>query len=402
MHIGCERLQARRGGGSRNLGDAAARRWRRPGLGPPVQPRDARYHSKPRRLPVGRAHQNVINGARCRLVHTQAEGRVALRIHVDEKRLIARFCHARRKIDGGRRLPHATLLIGDCVDSGHARDASAEGGQTPRWDRPPCASCVSSAQLYPSGRLRAIPGRRGKRDGVSATLTLDGDDDAGPFHKDRTGTGLNTSRPRSWRGTGGCQLGLVRLAFRATSPGSRRSEAMEPRTRPQPPAPPRPERLRRRSMQRPRAMSSTRECTGTAFRASHAAIARSRNPHERAALSTSQTRLSGRASASGTPGMPAPEPMSASERASRTAASSSATRESARCSSRARCGSRIAVVPAGHLAVARGVAPVGPRWWGSIGSGLPARRGETGPSCSLSPPAVHCRPRDRSRSMNPA
>ncbi len=70
-----------------------------------------------------------LDGARA---HADAGARVALRIHVEEQRLLLGGCHARREVHRRRRLPDAPLLVHDRDDA--AGGASVRVG-SPSWVR---------------------------------------------------------------------------------------------------------------------------------------------------------------------------------------------------------------------------------------------------------------------------
>ena len=119
--------------------------------------------------------------------------------------------------------------------------------------------------------------------------------------------------------------------------------------------------------------SSARAVTTSAFASPMAAMQRSMNAPLRPTLSTSTTRASGRAAASGSPGMPAPAPRSASSVAWRTASRSRATSESARWRSTPRSGSTTVVGAFGSAAsrsssVARACRPRGAMPYASTSS----------------------------------
>ena len=56
-----------------------------------------------------------------RLVDAGAHGRIGLRVEVDHQYPTALLGQAGSEIDDGRGLAHATLLVGDCEDTGHVR-----------------------------------------------------------------------------------------------------------------------------------------------------------------------------------------------------------------------------------------------------------------------------------------
>ena len=74
------------------------------------------------------------------------------RIEVAEQHLGARGRGARGDVDGGRRLAHPTLLIGDRVDRTHSTRPYPRG------------------EMAPGGRFFAIPGRLGRPSGVGPIL----------------------------------------------------------------------------------------------------------------------------------------------------------------------------------------------------------------------------------------
>ena len=79
--------------------------------------RDRRRDERLRRL--GFAGQHVVDAGPTGPVDAEPDGRVGLRIDVDEQRLVARLGDAGGDVDGGRRLPDAALLVRDRVDAAH-------------------------------------------------------------------------------------------------------------------------------------------------------------------------------------------------------------------------------------------------------------------------------------------
>ena len=68
------------------------------------------------------AQEHVVNGRRERALVDAGAGRgVALRIEVDQQHAALHRGQARRKIDGGRRLPDTALLVHDREDPAHLR-----------------------------------------------------------------------------------------------------------------------------------------------------------------------------------------------------------------------------------------------------------------------------------------
>src|SRR5262249_16696828 len=72
-----------------------------------------------RKLAERRAVEQVVRRLPVRAL-TEPGGGVRLRIQVDDERSLAGLCQARRKVDRGRRLADAALLIRQCVDLAHA------------------------------------------------------------------------------------------------------------------------------------------------------------------------------------------------------------------------------------------------------------------------------------------
>ena len=91
-------------------------------------------HASPRQRLCG-AHlsgQHFVQPRRMRAPDAHANGRVGLRIGVDEQRLAPRLRYACTDVHRGRRLAHTTLLVGDRIHGGHRLQASDARGQTAR------------------------------------------------------------------------------------------------------------------------------------------------------------------------------------------------------------------------------------------------------------------------------
>ena len=117
----------------------------------------------------------VAVGARV-LLEAHPHRGVALRVEVDEQRPMPGLGDAGGEIHGGRGLAHAALLVGDRVDGSH-RVGSYVRGRTARWFGPNGVLRAGRTRLRRlqrqspgalqlhlptlSGRLRAIPARRG-------------------------------------------------------------------------------------------------------------------------------------------------------------------------------------------------------------------------------------------------
>jgi hypothetical protein len=119
---------------------------------------------------VGAAREDVVDARLAELGRPQPDRRVGLRVDVDEQRRVAGLRDAGGDVDRGGRLADAALLVRDRVHGAH---------RAPRYRRPRSASHDGSAPnrrvldpqvKRPSGRLRAIPARRGKRGGGSLTF----------------------------------------------------------------------------------------------------------------------------------------------------------------------------------------------------------------------------------------
>ena len=112
------------------------------------------------------ADQAVVGGRVHVAVAAQRDGRVALRVEVDEQRLGAGRGDAGGDVDRGRRLADSALLVRDRVDDAH-------GGALPCFARmrvelsAACARCrfAGFRPSQPRGRFFAMPGRRGRSPG---------------------------------------------------------------------------------------------------------------------------------------------------------------------------------------------------------------------------------------------
>ena len=135
----------------------------------------------PEALDPGRAHgvgdRHVAAEARRRLLGSRslaspsADRGVALRVDVDEQRVVAGLRDAGRDVDGGRRLADPALLVGDRVDGAHGLP------KVPRERRKRSfglgvrrRSARSCPRLSRAGACAPCPARRGKRSGVGPTL----------------------------------------------------------------------------------------------------------------------------------------------------------------------------------------------------------------------------------------
>ena len=137
-----EPRQLDRGAGEVAAGGDQPEVVRRRPAGPPRRPRPRRSGSRRRRACMSRSPPS-------------GDGRVALRIEVDEQGLRARRGDAGGEVDGGGRLPDSALLVRDRVDDSHQLGRLA-------------ASIRRLAQ--PRGRFFAMPGRRGRSAGVGPDL----------------------------------------------------------------------------------------------------------------------------------------------------------------------------------------------------------------------------------------
>ena len=108
---------------------------------------------------------------------------VALRVEVDEQGRVAGVGDRRAEVDRGGGLAHPALLVGDCENGAHRGSSYGSGRSEPasaprfapeRRNPATVLDCrtpsLQSRTVHGSGRLAAIPGRRGKRSGVGAIL----------------------------------------------------------------------------------------------------------------------------------------------------------------------------------------------------------------------------------------
>src|SRR5690606_15548986 len=101
--------------------------------------------------------EGVVDGA-VEVIAAEAEtaAGVALRIHVDEQGAALRRGEARGQVDGGGRLAHAALLIGDTDDAGHVR-APWDSGPPPLERGPRSeAGRLGSTRCPPSSSRAAV------------------------------------------------------------------------------------------------------------------------------------------------------------------------------------------------------------------------------------------------------
>ena len=118
------------------------------------------------------AAQHVVEARALVARDAEPDGRVALRVDVDDQRLVAGRRDAGGDVDGGGGLPDPALLVRDRVDGGHRGfDASGGcGGFGPERTRFRGFGTSRVHVFADRGRFVAIPGRRGKRSGVGAVL----------------------------------------------------------------------------------------------------------------------------------------------------------------------------------------------------------------------------------------
>ena len=248
--------------------------------------------------------------------------------------------------------------------------ASAVGGQI-------------RALRTPSGRFIAIPGRRGKRAGVSITFDIRCRWRLPGGRIGRHGADLANCDSDDFRGLLGRaprRSGSRRPRQTTSVPPMRRSGAAYSTTTSSGAS----ARAVTRSKPMPVGHSSARALTTSTLPSSHV---RTRGPGTRTCASSSRracTLPPGSAIASGRPGRPAPDPRSAIVVAARTGSSSSATSESARWSSSAWAAShrrrrervldQRSAAASERLSCVEAVAPARP-WIAVQRADRPARRG---------------------------
>ncbi len=180
------------------------------------------------------ARQHLIDAGRAGPIDPETDGRVGLRVDVDEQRLVARLGDAGGDVDGGRRLADAALLVRDRVDGAHPPETLAAHGDGRGGHRRKVRATygLRLAVQPPSGRRAATPSRRGNRAGVVARPSRRRAD--GASARPRTGRqrGPRTGRsPSSRRGPRGAGL-LVEVARPAPfDERARRGPAAARRTR---------------------------------------------------------------------------------------------------------------------------------------------------------------------------
>jgi hypothetical protein len=151
--------------------------------------RDAQVVDRRRQRHVGQRDapaQHAVHRQRGRIGgDAQSAARVALRVEIDEQGGKPGLGEAGGDVHRGGRLAHAALLVGDGDDARHdavrprpavarALDLARALGILPSSYRPPAGPARNGARTglrQASGRLAAIPGRRGKRSGVGATFS---------------------------------------------------------------------------------------------------------------------------------------------------------------------------------------------------------------------------------------
>ena len=259
------------------------------------------------------AGQHLVEARALVAGEAEPDGGVALRVGVDQQRLVAGLGDAGGDVDRGGGLPHPALLVRDRVNGAHcALETSDPGGCRapstgvlrpfpPAADSPPASArpCGTragcGAPTRDTARPRAPPSRSSPSAAAACSPSASSRASTAPFHA--------TSDPPS-RSSGAAyshSTGSAPSARAVTTSNGASSS------------------------------SSARAHTTRTFSSPSASTVRSSHAHFFPTLSTSTTSASGRAIASTSPGGPAPAPRSTIRPASRTAGISSPASESAMC-----------------------------------------------------------------------